>query len=208
MLQPLMSNHYHMVVTDPQGQLCTFLARFHKEFAKCINTIIQHRESVFAPNARPHHQRLVHAKDVATAIAYSLANPAASGICERAADWPGVIVGPDDLLGTTLMGSVTGIPYLAERDVTRLALPIVPPPQVAEVGGAVNFAREVRKRVAAAEEKAPALPLPLDTAQTSCRSAFREPFRSPRCSAFCPLGLERHRVAVSTSIGRSSRRDW
>jgi putative transposase len=155
----LMSNHLHMVVTDTQGMISAFMERFVKEFARCVNAITGHTESVFAPRSRPHLERLIHAEDVASAIAYIVSNPAAAGICESACEWPGVLVQPAQLarLAETktavLEGSTTGISYLKLRKQTRLTLPIVLPPQVAPGDAAKAFVAEVKRLVSVAEER-------------------------------------------------------
>ena len=85
-----MSNHWHGVVTDPEGRLPEFLERFHRLFAKSQNTALGRRENLWSSEK----VSIVHlASDdaVLEKMAYVIANPTTAHLVESPEDWPGVI---------------------------------------------------------------------------------------------------------------------
>jgi REP element-mobilizing transposase RayT len=87
----VLSNHHHLVVTDPRGVLPDFLRELHRLTAKAINALQGQWENLWA--AEPCNAvRLVTDEDVIDKIAYVAANPVAAGLVARPEDWPGFIV--------------------------------------------------------------------------------------------------------------------
>jgi hypothetical protein len=85
-----MSNHHHLVVTDPRGALPNFLRELHRLTAKATNASQGHWENLWA--AEPCNAvRLTTNEDVEDKIAYVVANPVAAGLVEQPEHWPGVI---------------------------------------------------------------------------------------------------------------------
>jgi REP element-mobilizing transposase RayT len=84
-----MSNHYHCVVTDPEGLLPRFTELLHKYTAKCLNASYGRWENLWATEASS-YVRLVGAEDVLAKIVYTLTNPVAAALVERARYWEGV----------------------------------------------------------------------------------------------------------------------
>jgi REP element-mobilizing transposase RayT len=85
----VMSNHHHMVVTDPAGVLPDFLRELHRSMAKAINASQGQRENLWS--AGPCSiVRLVGDHDVVDKIAYVAANPVAAGLVARPDEWPGL----------------------------------------------------------------------------------------------------------------------
>jgi hypothetical protein len=83
-----MSNHHHLVVTDPRGLLPDFLRELHRLTAKAMNASQGQWENLWS--AEPCNAvRLVTDEDVLDKIAYVAANPVASGLVERPEQWPG-----------------------------------------------------------------------------------------------------------------------
>jgi REP element-mobilizing transposase RayT len=86
----VMSNHHHLVVTDPRGLLPDFLRELHRLTAKAVNASQGQWENLWA--AEPCNAvRLVTDDDVIDKIAYVAANPVAAGLVARPEDWPGLI---------------------------------------------------------------------------------------------------------------------
>src|ERR1700722_14996170 len=72
----VMSNHHHLVVTDPRGVLPDFLRELHRLTAKAMNAFQGQWENLWA--AEPASVvRLVTDGDVEEKIAYVAANPVA-----------------------------------------------------------------------------------------------------------------------------------
>jgi len=86
----VMSNHHHLVVTDPHGVLPDFLRELHRLTAKAMNASQGQWENLWA--AEPCNVvRLVTDADVEDKIAYVVANPVAAGLVEQPEKWPGVL---------------------------------------------------------------------------------------------------------------------
>jgi hypothetical protein len=86
----VMSNHYHLVVTDPEGVLPSFMERLNKLVAKCMNASLGRWENLWATEP-PSYVRLIGADAILDKIAYTVANPVEAGLVERGAEWPGVV---------------------------------------------------------------------------------------------------------------------
>src|SRR5262249_19185621 len=85
----VMSNHHHLVVTDPYGVLPDFLRELHRLTAKAINASQGQWENLWA--AEPCNVvRLVTDDDVDDHIAYVIANPVAGGLVKHPDEWPGI----------------------------------------------------------------------------------------------------------------------
>ena len=93
-----LSNHYHLVVTDPMARLPEFMRYLNEHVARALNASLGRWESLWAPGSYS-AVRLVAAEDVIAKIAYTLANPVAAGLVERAEHWPGVWSHPRELDG-------------------------------------------------------------------------------------------------------------
>jgi REP element-mobilizing transposase RayT len=84
----VMSNHHHMVVSDPGGRLPEFLRELHRLTAKALNAAQGQWENLWA--AEPCNiVRLVTDEDVEEKIAYVAANPVAAGLVQQPEEWPG-----------------------------------------------------------------------------------------------------------------------
>jgi REP element-mobilizing transposase RayT len=86
----VMSNHHHLVVTDPRGILPDFLRELHRLTAKATNASQGQWENLWA--AEPCNVvRLTTDEDVDDKIAYVVANPVAAGLVRQPEHWPGVL---------------------------------------------------------------------------------------------------------------------
>jgi REP element-mobilizing transposase RayT len=85
----VLSNHWHGVVTDPQGRLPEFLAYLHKYVSKCINASLGRWENLWSSEP-PSIVRLESDEDVLDKIAYVMTNPLAAGLVKRSSKWPGL----------------------------------------------------------------------------------------------------------------------
>jgi REP element-mobilizing transposase RayT len=86
----VMSNHIHLVVTDPEGRLPEFLRTLHRHIACCMNKALDRREN-FWSSTGPNVVTLEGDDDVLAKIAYVISNPTAAGLVDTPADWPGLI---------------------------------------------------------------------------------------------------------------------
>lgn len=85
----MMSNHYHAVVRDVDGQLPAMLEHFHAQFARSLNCLRGRWENVWAAHEQTSCVELVSFDDVIAKSIYAYANPASAHLVEHIADWPG-----------------------------------------------------------------------------------------------------------------------
>ena len=85
----VLSNHYHLVVTDSEGQLPDFMHWLGSTLARCLNSYRSRWENFWASGTYSRVE-LVGAEDVLSKMAYTLSNPVAAGLVARSEDWPGV----------------------------------------------------------------------------------------------------------------------
>ena len=96
----VLSNHYHLVATDPDGRLPEFMHWLNEYVAKCINALHGRWESVWAPGS---YSAVVldSAEDVMDKMLYVFDNPVSAGLVRNAEQWPGLRSRAEDL-GKTL----------------------------------------------------------------------------------------------------------
>lgn len=84
-----MSNHYHMVVTDPFGCLPDFERWLNSIVARALNASYGRWENFWATE-QPSNVRLVTTEDVLAKMIYVATNPVAAGLVSHGEKWPGV----------------------------------------------------------------------------------------------------------------------
>ncbi len=85
----VLSNHWHAVVTDPEGRLPEFTAYVHKYVAKAVNASLGRWENLWATE-QPSIVRLEGADDVIDKMLYTLLNPVTASLVKNADKWPGL----------------------------------------------------------------------------------------------------------------------
>jgi hypothetical protein len=96
-----LSNHFHCVVTDPDGVLPAFEQYLASLVARACNALHGRWESFWAPGSYS-AVRLETQEDVLDKMAYTLANPVIAGLVRRGADWPGPWSSPGAIGGPPL----------------------------------------------------------------------------------------------------------
>ena len=123
----VMSNHYHLILTDEQGVLPDFMGWLNSQLAKRIKRLRRWDEVVWEPNVHYSAVELRGEAEVLDKVAYTLLNPVSAGLVQQPRDWPG-------LLSTLKMldtGSVqVQRPKVGFKDTVpkSLSLPLTPPP--------------------------------------------------------------------------------
>ena len=92
----LMSTHEHLIVTDPLGRLPDFLRDFHRAVALGIKIIHKWDGEVW-DGAPTSCVTLCTPKAIIEKLAYVMANPVEAGLVQKAEDWPGIMVLPEQL---------------------------------------------------------------------------------------------------------------
>lgn len=90
----VMSNHYHLVVTDPHARLPEFNRDLNALVARALNASLGRWESFWAPGSYS-AVRLVSPQDIVDKTAYVLANPVSAGLVRTGRLWPGPWSDPD-----------------------------------------------------------------------------------------------------------------
>jgi REP element-mobilizing transposase RayT len=85
----VLSNHIHLVVTDPEARLPAFSQFFDSLVARAVNAALGRWETFWAPSSYS-AVALTTAEDIVQKTAYVLANPVAAGLVRRARRWPGL----------------------------------------------------------------------------------------------------------------------
>jgi REP element-mobilizing transposase RayT len=85
----VMSNHVHMVVTDPHARLPAFKQMLDSLVARCLNAALGRGENFWAPNS--YSAVALSSRDsVIDKASYVLANPVLAGLVASGRDWPGL----------------------------------------------------------------------------------------------------------------------
>ncbi|PKN56979.1 MAG: hypothetical protein CVU56_13405 [Deltaproteobacteria bacterium HGW-Deltaproteobacteria-14] len=93
-----LSNHYHLILADPEGRYPAFLQWFDSLVARVVNCR-RGRRGRFWDGDQVHVEVLLDAEAVERKIVYVLANAVAAGLVERGRDWPGVRSSPQVWVG-------------------------------------------------------------------------------------------------------------
>jgi len=86
----VMSNHYHLVETDPEARLPEFERILNKLVASCMNTRYGRRENFFAGSVQPSYVSLETPSAALDKLVYTISNPVKAGLVRSSAEWPGV----------------------------------------------------------------------------------------------------------------------
>jgi REP element-mobilizing transposase RayT len=103
----VLSNHYHLIVTDPDARLPAFGQYLDSLVARATNSILGRWEAFWAPSSYS-AVALATPADVLDKTAYVLANPAAAGLVRHGREWPGLWSAPDQIGGAPLVASRPG----------------------------------------------------------------------------------------------------
>ena len=91
----VLSNHYHLLITDPGARLPEFAQYLDSLVARAVNASIGHFEGFWSSGTSYSAVTPVSREDVIGKAVYVLANPVAAGLVQSGAEWPGVWSAPD-----------------------------------------------------------------------------------------------------------------
>jgi len=92
----VLSNHWHCVLTDPEGRLPEFQRDLGSTIARALNAAYGRWESFWSPGSYS-AVALQTPDDVLDKMAYVLANPVAAGLVRRGSEWPGLWSAPAEI---------------------------------------------------------------------------------------------------------------
>jgi putative transposase len=92
----VLSNHLHLVVTDPDARLPAFGQFFDSMVARAINAALGRWETFWAPSSYS-AVALLTPDDIVAKCVYVLANPVVAGLVRSARRWPGLWSSPTSM---------------------------------------------------------------------------------------------------------------
>jgi REP element-mobilizing transposase RayT len=92
----VLSNHFHLVVTDPDARLPAFVQMLCALVARAMNASWGRWETFWAPSSYS-AVRLVGPEAILEKAAYTLANPVAAHLVRHGREWPGLWSDPKDV---------------------------------------------------------------------------------------------------------------
>jgi REP element-mobilizing transposase RayT len=147
----VLSNHFHLVLTDPEARLPAFGQYLDSLLARSINAALGRREHFWAPSSYS-AVTLVDRDDVVDKTAYVLANPVAAGLVPRAREWPGLWSPPASIGGMPLSFARSERFFRPNGQMPKDAvLQLTAPPGFES---AEDFRRRVERALAAREDEA------------------------------------------------------
>jgi REP element-mobilizing transposase RayT len=190
----VMSNHFHLVLTDPDARLPAFHQFLDALVARAINAALGRWEAFWAPNSYS-AVTLVSPNDIVDKTAYVLANPVAAGLVRSGRLWPGAWSAPERI-GAGPVDVARPRHFFAPRGSLpeKLGLELTAPPgfgsadefrdQVLaamaerEQQAATRFRNQFRGVARVLTQKATARPAPLEPRRKlSPRVAARDPWK-------------------------------
>jgi REP element-mobilizing transposase RayT len=137
----VLSNHYHMVVTDQDARLPEFEQYLDSLVARATNCSLGRFEGFWAAATSYSAVRHAAAEDVVEKVAYTLANPVAAGLVQSGAEWPGLWTAPEQLGRAKLVARRPKVFFREDGYMPeRVELELTTPP-------GFGSAREFRERV-------------------------------------------------------------
>ncbi len=128
----VLSNHYHLVVTDPNARLPECMQLLNTLVARTINASLGRWENLFEGGGATYSAvRLESPETMLDKLVYTLANPVSSGLVRHAHTWPGLWSRPRDLMAEPIAavrprelfrteGDGGAMPRVAHLPLTRL----------------------------------------------------------------------------------------
>jgi len=87
----VMSNHYHLTLTDVHGVLPEFMGWLNSQLAKRIKQLRRWDEVVWEPNVQYSAVELQGPREALDKVAYTLLNPVSAALVRRPEQWPGLL---------------------------------------------------------------------------------------------------------------------
>jgi hypothetical protein len=87
-----LANHYHIIVSDPHGNLPVFSEELNKLIARCLNCLHGRFENFWAGGAQTSYVHLATPQDVLAKSCYAMLNPVIAGLVKSWRHWPGVLI--------------------------------------------------------------------------------------------------------------------
>jgi REP element-mobilizing transposase RayT len=124
----VLSNHLHIVLTDPDAKLPRFEQYMDSLVGRAMNAFLGRWESFFSPSSYS-AVALVTPDAIVEKAAYVLANPAAADLVRHGREWPGLWSAPESIGGAPLVVARPKVFFRANGNMPESAeLQLTPPP--------------------------------------------------------------------------------
>lgn len=98
----VLSNHYHLLVTDPEARLPAFVQYLDSLVARAVNASLGRWDGFWSAEVSYSAVSNTAREDIIRKAAYVLANPVAAGLVRTGSEWPGLWTAPAQLGVATL----------------------------------------------------------------------------------------------------------
>jgi len=149
-----MSDHYHLVVTDPEGMLPKFQHWLNAYIAKCINQFLDREENLWTPGSysavRIETEEITASYDILEKMVYTLTNPVSAGLVRYSFQWPGLWSAPSSIGKGILKTRRSKKFFHPDGSIPKTAsITLVPPPTYSDMPEEA-FSKLLREKI---EEK-------------------------------------------------------
>ena len=86
----VMSNHWHVVLTDPDGNIVDFKRDCHSFIARALNAHHDDEYEALWSSSESSQVECEEPSDLIGKIAYTMANPVEAGLVKYGSSWPGL----------------------------------------------------------------------------------------------------------------------
>ena len=175
----VLSNHYHLTLTDPNGLLPEFERWVNEFVATATNATLGRWESLWAPGSYNATQ-LETPIDVLSAMTYTITNPVKAGLVTRSDLWPGLCTLPSDI-GRAIKVKRPNVLFRKDGPLPEeVELTFVPPPAYSHLP-LTEFVELLRESVEAREESLRAAAREEGRSFLGRRAVLQQdPFNTPR----------------------------
>ena len=140
----VLSNHYHLLVTDPESRLPAFMQYLDSLVARAVNASLGRWEGFWSSENSYSAVTPVAADDLVRKAAYVLGNPVSAGLVPTGREWPGLWTAPEQLGSTTLVAPRPRVFFSSTGDMPASAELVLATPR------GFSSSEEFRELVAAA----------------------------------------------------------
>lgn len=142
----VISNHYHLVVRDPEARMPEFMGYLNMFVSKCINASLDRCESVWSSEP-PSTVALTSDDDVMEKMTYTLTNWVVAGLVSRGSQWPGLRSSGDGWVRPPQMVNRPPVFFQEEGKMPDQAELKLTRPPICEDMDDVELATELKNRV-------------------------------------------------------------
>ncbi|PKN47522.1 MAG: hypothetical protein CVU59_02565 [Deltaproteobacteria bacterium HGW-Deltaproteobacteria-17] len=147
-----MSNHIHVVLTDPHGHAPRFVQAMNQNIARYVNCSLGHFGAMWEGGARPNYCILPESGDILDKVVYTLTNPVKAGLVSQHHLWPGASSSVAQIAKGRITTHRPGKFFAKTEDPTLLSRELIlTPVPGAEVMGQEDYGRYLAQRVAEVE---------------------------------------------------------